>query len=254
MNRHLWALILGTVALALNASGETPSILIAGSSTVTRVLMPLKTGVEVAQGVDIRLVPNGSGRGLAELAAGRADAAMLSGPVDYLLARTEAITSTGLRVEQLELLKLAATPKAEVVALVNPTNPVRRLTKEQLQAILSGEITNWKAVGGPDLAVQVVLPDELDGVRATVTTGLMDHRAFSPSAKVVMRASEILPLVAADAGAVGLLPRGTLAAESAWAEIEPRLSVALYIVARKDRLEADPKLEMVLNSLHSRAR
>lgn len=216
--------------------------------------MPLKAGVEAAYGVEIRLLPTGSGRGLAELAAGHADAAMLSGPIDYLLPHVHAVAATGLKAEDFEQLKLAKTSKAEIVALVNPSNPVRTLSADQLRAILTGEIVNWSAVGGPDRPIALILTDELDGVRASVATGLLEGRSFAANAEIVKRVPEILPKVAAAPGAVGLVPRATLAADSVWAEVEPKIAVALYLVARKDHLEADSKLEMVLNSLHSRAR
>jgi hypothetical protein len=151
----------------------------------------------------------------------------------------------------LDLLKLASTPKAEVVALVHPTNPTRHLTTDQLRRILTGEITNWSALGGSDLPILVILPDELDGVRAAVATALLPGRS---TARFTEKLSDILPLIAANPGAIGLAARVTLTPESAWAEIEPHLSVPLYIVARRETLEADPKLELVLNSLQSRAR
>lgn len=59
--------LLGILVTGSAARGEVPAITLAGSSTVTRVLLPLKAGVEASQGVEIRLVPNGSGRGLADL-------------------------------------------------------------------------------------------------------------------------------------------------------------------------------------------
>jgi phosphate transport system substrate-binding protein len=128
---------------------------LAGSSTVTRVLMPHRPGVESAYGVEIQMLPTGSGRGLRELAAGRAAAAMLSGPVDYLLERAAAGGAPVPRSEQLDRLKLAATPKAEVVALVNPDNPVRRLTAEQLRAVLTGAVDNWRELGGAERPIHV---------------------------------------------------------------------------------------------------
>ena len=39
--------------------------------------------------------------------------------------------------------------------IVHPSNPVESLTREQLQGIFAGTITNWNEVGGPDLSIDV---------------------------------------------------------------------------------------------------
>ena len=43
--------------------------------------------------------------------------------------------------------------KEALVFVVNADNPVNSLTSQQLQGIYSGEITNWKEVGGEDLPI-----------------------------------------------------------------------------------------------------
>lgn len=254
MNLRIPLLCLAAFLAGSAVRGEPARFTLAGSSTVTRVLMPIKAGVEVARGVEIRLVPIGSGRGLAELLAGHADAAMLSGPIDYLLERLGGGNPGGPTADQFEKLKLAESPKGEVVALLHPANPVRSLTREQVRGILGGELANWSEVGGPDLPVVLILPDDLDGVRATLAVDVMAGGTFSASARAVGRTADIIPAVAAEPGAVGLIPRGTLPADAVCAEIEPRMRVSLYIVALRGRLEEDTSLEMTLNSLHSRAR
>ncbi len=50
---------------------------------------------------------------------------------------------------------------------VNAGNPVKVLTKAQLKGIYSGEIKNWKAVGGPDLPIVACSEPKASG-RATV--------------------------------------------------------------------------------------
>ena len=37
-----------------------------------------------------------------------------------------------------------------LAVVVHPSNPVSRLTREQLEGIFRGKITNWKEVGGED--------------------------------------------------------------------------------------------------------
>jgi phosphate transport system substrate-binding protein len=255
MTHRIAVPLLCILTLVLPAAGRAAvRYTLAGSSTVTRVLMPHRPGVESAYGVEIQMLPTGSGRGLQELASGRAEAAMLSGPVEYLLERAAEGGAPVPRPEQLDRLKLAATPKAEVVALVNSDNPIRRLTAEQLRAVLTGEIDNWSALGGAERPIHVIVPDALDGVRATLEVELLQGRAIAGTARCVENQAELLAAVAGDPAAVSVVARISVPGGVACAEVVPTIAVPLTIVAVRERLGQDTLLEMVLNSLHSRAR
>ncbi len=59
-------------------------------------------------------------------------------------------------------LQKAGKPVKEVIiaydalaVIVNPSNPVSKLTREQLEGIFTGKIVNWKQVGGPDMKIIV---------------------------------------------------------------------------------------------------
>lgn len=52
-----------------------------------------------------------------------------------------------------------------IVLVVNPTNPIKNLNDAQVKAIFTGEITNWKDVGGPDKEIVVVIRDQASGTR-----------------------------------------------------------------------------------------
>jgi phosphate transport system substrate-binding protein len=47
-----------------------------------------------------------------------------------------------------------------VALIVNPQNPVKELTIEQVRKIFAGEITNWKQVGGQDEPIAPMTRDE----------------------------------------------------------------------------------------------
>ncbi|GKX30943.1 phosphate ABC transporter substrate-binding protein [Vallitalea longa] len=52
-----------------------------------------------------------------------------------------------------------------VAVITHPSNSANELTKEQVQAIYKGEITNWKDVGGEDEEIVVVSREDGSGTR-----------------------------------------------------------------------------------------
>jgi phosphate transport system substrate-binding protein len=54
-----------------------------------------------------------------------------------------------------------------IAVIVNKTNPVTNLSREQLQKIYSGGYQNWKAVGGPDRKIIAVNREIGSGTRET---------------------------------------------------------------------------------------
>ncbi len=47
-----------------------------------------------------------------------------------------------------------------MVVVTHPSNPVQQLTREQLAAIFSGQLTNWSELGGPDREINVIAREE----------------------------------------------------------------------------------------------
>ncbi len=66
-----------------------------------------------------------------------------------------------------------------LVTIVNPSNPVSELTLEQLSDVYSGRVTNWSALGGPDLAIQVVRHSENSGA-----AGVFNNTVFGSQGPV----------------------------------------------------------------------
>ncbi|MGE4277781.1 MAG: PstS family phosphate ABC transporter substrate-binding protein [Lawsonibacter sp.] len=61
-----------------------------------------------------------------------------------------------------------------LVFVINQNNPVDNLTREQVQKIYTGEITNWREVGGDDLDIIPFQRNEEAGVQTMFETLVMD--------------------------------------------------------------------------------
>ena len=64
--------------------------------------------------------------------------------------------------------------KDAFVFLVNPKNPVRNLSIEQIQKIYTGEIRNWKEVGGNDATINPYVRNPNSGSQEKMETIVMD--------------------------------------------------------------------------------
>ncbi|MFP5213193.1 MAG: PstS family phosphate ABC transporter substrate-binding protein [Acidobacteriota bacterium] len=105
--------------------------------------------------VRISVTGGGSGTGIA---------AMINGTVDIANASRE------MKPEEIQAAKAnGISPKEFVVArdaiavVINPENPVSRLTLRQLSDIFTGKITNWKELGGEDRPIVLLSRESNSG-------------------------------------------------------------------------------------------
>jgi phosphate transport system substrate-binding protein len=105
-------------------------------------------------------------------------------------------------------LKAIPFAKDPLAVITNKSTPVDALTTEQLQMLFSGNVTNWKEVGGPDLAVTLVVPGDQTGAHKNFRRQVMHHNDvqydyMTYTSTRVLEAIESLP-----AGAVSFISRG----------------------------------------------
>ncbi len=73
-----------------------------------------------------------------------------------------------------------------IAIIVNPQNPVSELSIPQLQAIYSGQITSWKAFGGPDVPIEVYGRDRDSGTFDTFTEKVFGKESATPSPSLAL--------------------------------------------------------------------
>ncbi len=119
-------------------------------------------------------------------------------------------SSRDLKEEEEESLGLVDTPVAydAIAVIVNPSNPVSALTKEQIRLIFDGTITNWAEVGGEDRSIGLVNRDEASGTREAFYKIVMEKAPFDRSAAVLPGTGQVRAVVAQAPGAVGYISLG----------------------------------------------
>lgn len=95
-----------------------------------------------------------------------------------------------------------------VGVVVNPTNKVQSLTKDQLKDIFSGKIDNWLVLGGVKHAITVYTRDEASGTRAVFWEKALDKENISTKALFVPSNGAMKTAVANDPYAIGYVSVG----------------------------------------------
>jgi phosphate transport system substrate-binding protein len=144
------------ISLAEEAKVSSNTIQIEGSTTVGPIAEAFAEAFMKANpSISITVKKTGSGDGAAALVDGRCQIAAMS----RFMKEKEMKAAVDKKV----------LPCAHVVAMdgicvvVHPSNSVKNLSKQQIRDIYMGNITNWKAVGGPDLPIVVISRDTSSG-------------------------------------------------------------------------------------------
>ena len=102
--------------------------------------------------------------------------------------------------EQLIVYPLALEP---ILILVNQSNPVNNLSKQQVRDIFAGKITNWQEVGGDDRPIAVVTRLHCKARPGHWKTILPDAKDFRKLRLDVSSADEMVKRVSDFEGAIG---------------------------------------------------
>lgn len=198
--------VLAGAGIAHAGAGKN-SIQIKGSDTMVNLAQAwAERYMEENPGDFVAVTGGGSGTGFASLISGTCDIAMSSRDIkdkEMGLARQKGIDPCEIKVA---LDGLAV--------VVNPKNPVEKLTIKQLADIFSGRVTNWKEVGGLNQEIVVLSREVNSGTHVYFKEHVLrggdpaGKEEFAPSALMLSSSQAIAEEVAQNQSAIGYYGMG----------------------------------------------
>lgn len=188
-------------------AGKSDSVQIKGSDTMVNLAQAwAEKYMEKNPALSVAVTGGGSGTGLSSLISGSCDIAMSSRNIknkEIALAKQRGVSPNEIKIG---LDGLAV--------VVNPKNPVSQLTMDQLAAIFTGKITNWKEVGGEDKKICILSREVNSGTHVYFKEHVLrrgnvnSKEEFAASALMLSSSQAIADEVAHNPAAIGYYGMG----------------------------------------------
>ncbi|CEO38813.1 phosphate ABC transporter substrate-binding protein [Photobacterium kishitanii] len=201
--------IIGAVVVASSLAvssaafaGETISVV--GSSSVSPLMEVLGETYAKSNDVTVEVQGPGSSAGIRVAHDGSADLGMSS----------RALKTS----EESPQIKEIVVARDGIAVVVNNSNPVTDLTKEQITEIYKGNVTNWNQVGGEDKPIVVATRDTASGTRGAFEDIMslkkkinnIEVSAISQKAQVASGNGQLKTTVANNPFAIGYISLGSV--------------------------------------------
>lgn len=186
-------LAIAFIPLAYQIHAQT--IKLKGSDTMLPLMQLQVESFTKKFGTDINITGGGSGVGITSLIDGSADIAMSSRDVKI---------AEKLKFEEKNVaIKILPIANDALSIIVNPSNKVQKLTREQLEGIFTGKIINWKELGGEDTKIIVFTRESSSGTYEFMKDNVMSKKEFTKTAISASATAQIVYSVSQNAAAIG---------------------------------------------------
>jgi len=197
------ALTAMTLTLVAGLTYAAESItLVGGATSITSVIDPVKGPFEKKTGITLNATAAGSKVALQKLDAGECEVATAAHTFEELM---ETVRKSNITLknppDRFTVIKLAEPVNYAVV--VNPKNPVTKLSREQLEGIFTGKITNWKDVGGNDGPILAVVSTLSPGTNETFQKTFLGGKKISVEYLDAASAFDLRQTIASNPDAIG---------------------------------------------------
>jgi phosphate transport system substrate-binding protein len=144
-------------------------------------------------GAAVTIVGGGSGVGIT---------ALIDGNTDICMSSRDLKMEEKLKLKEKKIVQKIVAVDA-LALIVHPSNKVSQLTREQLEGIFTGSITNWKEVGGADLKIVVYSRESSSGTYDFMKEHVMGKKNYASTVLSMPATGAIVQSVEQTAGAIG---------------------------------------------------
>ena len=227
---RLRTLVLSLAAAAIAATPAFADVLrLHGSTTViANIMQPHQAVIEQHTGHELQVIGNGSGQGLTDLVAGKAEIGMISAPLDTTVKKLKK-KNASFNGDDLQAHQVGET---RVAFITHPSNPVTSLTMEQIAGILSGKIANWQEVGGRPQPIVIVTEAKSGGLRSMTEKEVLKGQGIVASAKEMPNATQITKVVSQMPMAFGVAASAAVNGKVKEVSTDGSVSQPLILVTR----------------------
>jgi phosphate transport system substrate-binding protein len=202
MREHLKFLAAAAIIMGFCGAAQAANMVINGSTTILPFAqVAVERFMTANPDVKISLSGGGSGNGIKALIDGSTNIANSS----RAIKQSEIDQAKTGGVEPFETVVALDC----IVPIVNPSNKVADLNRDQLKKIYTGEIGNWKEVGGEDRPIVVVGRDSSSGTAGTWQELVVERNdgekksRVTPAAQIVASSGAMITTIAGNRYAIG---------------------------------------------------
>ncbi len=190
-------LIISTTLGLLASQSRADRLVIKGSDTLGAKLVPQLAEAFKANHPDTTfdIAAEGSTTGIAAIIDGTAQIGMASRRAKP--AEVGAASGKGIN------MKPTIVAYDGIAVIVNSANPIKGLTKKQVEQIFTGDVTDWSAIGGSPGQISVYTRNTSSGTYSDFKELAMKKRDYAPSGQKMAGNEQIASEVGKNANGVG---------------------------------------------------
>jgi phosphate transport system substrate-binding protein len=188
--------VFSLLAVAI-CTANADRLVIKGSDTLGAKLVPQLAEEFKATHPDANfdIAAEGSTTGLAAIIDGTADIGMSSRHAKP--AEIAAATAKGVNMKAVEVADDA------LAVIVNSANPIKNLTKKQVEQIFTGEISDWSALGGSGGKISIYTRNTSSGTYSDWKELAMKKRDYAPTSQKMAGHEQIAAEVGKNTNGIG---------------------------------------------------